>query len=121
MDINDITSRRSVSPRWLAEPAPSAEQLRMIALAACCAADHRRLRPFRFIQIDNVHREELSNLFVSAAHEVHGEMTSEQETRAREKAMHGAVLLALVANIKSDVTDVPEHEQWIAVGLCAAV
>lgn len=116
MDLEGIMSRRSVSPRWLVEPGPSEDQLRAMIRAACSAADHRRLQPFRFIHVDNARRDKLSDLFVLAAYETHGDMTAEQETRAREKAMNGAVLVALVACIQRDVADVPEHEQWIAVG-----
>lgn len=116
MNIEDIKGRRSVSPRWLEQPGPDESQLHAIISAACCAADHRKLQPFRFIRIDDHGRSDLSDLFVEAAHETHGDMTAAQETRASEKALHGATLVALVACIRLDAPDVPQYEQWIAVG-----
>lgn len=116
MDLARNLSRRSVSPRWLGEPGPGDDDVRDLARAACAGTDHRDLRPFRFLHISNDARAWLADLFVEAAHETHGEMTPVQQSRARENAMNRTTSLALVVCLRSDVTDVPEYEQWIAVG-----
>lgn len=116
MDLARNLSRRSGSPRWRGEPGPGVDEVRDLVWAACAGADHRDLRPFRFLHISNDARAWLADLFDEAAHETHGEMTPDQLSRARDTAMNGATHLALVVSPRSDVTDVPEYEQWIAVG-----
>lgn len=116
MTFDDIVRRRSVSPRRLIEPGPSLEQVRTMIDAACAAPDHRRLRPWRFILIKNDQRTMLANLFEVAARETHGTLSEDQTERAREKALNGACLIAVVGVIRNDVPDVPPHEQWVSVG-----
>ncbi|AML53354.1 hypothetical protein RC74_20730 [Falsihalocynthiibacter arcticus] len=84
--------------------------------AACAAPDHRRLRPWRFILIRNDQRTMLANLFEVAARETHGTLSEDQTERAREKALNGACLIAVVGIIRDDVSDAPPHEQWVSVG-----
>lgn len=116
MTLDDIVRRRSVSPRRLIEPGPSLDQLRTMIDAACAAPDHRRLRPWRFILIRNDQRTMLANLFEVAARETHGTLSEDQTERAREKALNGACLIAVVGIIRDDVSDAPPHEQWVSVG-----
>ncbi|WP_038999839.1 nitroreductase family protein [Falsihalocynthiibacter arcticus] len=116
MTLDDIVRRRSVSPRRLIEPGPSLEQVRTMIDAACAAPDHRRLRPWRFILIRNDQRTMLANLFEVAARETHGTLSEDQTERAREKALNGACLIAVVGIIRDDVSDAPPHEQWVSVG-----
>ena len=113
---DDIIARRSVSPRWLIEPGPSSEQVRTMIEAACAAPDHRRLRPWRFILIRNDDRTKLADLFEAAARETHGTLSDDQIERAREKAMNGACLIAVVGVIRNDAPDVLPYEQWVSVG-----
>lgn len=116
MDLARNLSRRFVSPHWLGEPGPDDDGVRDLVGAACAGTDHRDLRPFRFLHISNDARTWLADLFVKAADETHGEMTRDQLSRARENAMNGTTHLALVVSLRSDVTDVPEYERWIAGG-----
>jgi hypothetical protein len=78
------------------------------------APDHHQLRPFRFVQIADHQRDRLGGLFAAdAARRGHG--VAEVE-RARERAHNGPALIAVVGNIRANVEDVPDHEQWISVG-----
>ncbi len=88
----------------------------MLIAAACSAPDHRRLRPWRFIQIARASRARLADFFEAAALEKHGALTEDGIERAREKAFNGACLIAVIARIRTDVPDVPVHEQWVSVG-----
>ncbi len=114
--IGTILSRNSISPRRLALPGPNRGQILKMIAAACAAPDHRRLQPWRFICIANDNRDGLADLFEAAARETHGTMTAAETQRAREKAQYGATLIAVVAEIKTDLADVPPHEQWVSVG-----
>ena len=116
MTLDDIVRRRSVSPRRLIAPGPNPEQVRMMIEAACAAPDHRRLRPWRFILIRNDQRTMLANLFEASARETHGTLSEDQTERAREKAMNGACLIAVVGVIRNDAPDVLPYEQWVSVG-----
>lgn len=114
-DVLSFLERRySVGPKYLSWPAPSIDQLRQAVRIALRAPDHRRLRPFRFVQVGSEQREALGRLFAAdAAQRGHGAAEVE---RARERARNGPALLALIADIRPDANDVPAHEQWICVG-----
>ncbi len=116
MKVADLLERRSVSPKRLVAPGPSSEQITAIVEAACAAPDHRGLQPWRFLLIPNDTRDALAALFEAAAQETHGNLTSAQIERAREKAYNGACLIAVIARLREEVRDVPLHEQWVSVG-----
>lgn len=111
-----IHERRTISPKRLIEPSPSKNQIKEMIKAGCAAPDHRRLRPWRFILVNSDARERLADLFEAAARETHGFLNENQVTRAREKAMNGPTLIAVVGIIRDDVSDAPPHEQWVSVG-----
>lgn len=106
--------RYSVGPKHLADPAPSADELRSAAALGLRAPDHHELRPFRFVRVSDAGRDRLAALFAADAAR-RGHSAAEIE-RARERAYNGPALLAVVARVQEDVDDVPAHEQWIAVG-----
>jgi len=114
--VTMILSRHSVSPRRLVAPGPDRAQIMTLIEAAAAAPDHRQLRPWRFIHIRAEGRAGLADLFAAAARETHGEMSESELGRAREKAMNGACLIAVIARIRDDVPAVPPHEQWASVG-----
>jgi nitroreductase len=116
LKIEDILARRSVSPRRLVEPGPDQFQIEALIAAACSAPDHRRLRPWRFVQIARESRARLADLFEAGALEKHVTLGKDGIERAREKAFNGACLIAVIARIRTDVPDVPAHEQWVSVG-----
>ncbi len=109
-----LSQRYSVGPKHLACPAPTADELRRAAMTALRAPDHRQLHPFRFVRVSDAARERLASLFAAdAAHRGHSAVEVE---RARERAYNGPALLAVVAHVRGNVEDVPDHEQWITVG-----
>jgi hypothetical protein len=114
-DVLPFLARRySVGPKHLSYPAPSAQQLREAVAVALRAPDHRALRPFRFVRVDDSQRQHLAGLFAAdAARRGHGAAEVE---RARERAQNGPALLAVVAHVRENVEDVPVTEQWITVG-----
>jgi nitroreductase len=109
-----LAQRYSVGPRHLRGPAPSAAQLQQAAALALRAPDHGGLRPFRFVRVDDAQRETLATLFArDAARRGQGSAEVEQ---ARQRARNGPALVALVGRIRSDVPEVPAHEQWMCIG-----
>lgn len=109
-----LGARYSLGPKYLVEPAPTRAELQQAAAVALRAPDHRHLRPFRFVHVAQEQRERLAGLFAAdAARRGHG---AEEVERARERAQNGPALLAVVGHVRSNVEDVPLHEQWISLG-----
>lgn len=116
-DIADrICARRSVSPRYLAGPGPSEDELAEMATAVAAAPDHGRLGPTRLVHIPDTRREALADAFAAAALEADPQIDAGRLQDARARAGNGACLLAVIATIDKDHPQVPSHEQWISVG-----
>lgn len=111
----DYLGRRfSVGPKYLVQPAPSTDELFQAACVSLRAPDHGNLQPFRFVQVRDRQRERLGDLFAADAAQ-RGQTPVEVE-RARARAGNGPALLALIGTLRSDVPDVPVHEQWLCIG-----
>lgn len=68
----------------------------------------------RFVHVGRDERAALGELFVRVA--VGQGRDAAGVALARERALTGPALLAVVAHIRDDVADVPPHEQWLTVG-----
>lgn len=106
--------RYSVGPQFLVPPGPDPKQWARAAGLAMRAPDHGGLRPFRFVVVGEPQRPALSELFAQGATQ-RGQQGAAVE-RARARALNGPGLAALIARVRSDVADVPPHEQWLCVG-----
>lgn len=112
--LNALLSRRSVRPRRLRAPGPDAAALDRIVAAGLRGVDHGNLRPWRLLLIED--RERLAEAFAAAEVRLRPEAEPDRLARARERALRGPVLLAVIASPDPARRDVPEHEQWAAVG-----
>ncbi len=111
----DFLGRRfSVGPKYLVQPAPSTEELFQAACVSLRAPDHGNLQPFRFVQVRDRQRALLGELFAADAAQ-RGQNPADVD-RARARAGNGPALLALIGKLRTDVPDVPEHEQWLCIG-----
>lgn len=114
--IDLILSRRSVSPRFLVEPTPTADELDLILRAAAAAPDHKNLKPYRFILIPPERRGDLAAAFREAKSERDPGAPATEIERAGEKAYRGAMLLAVVLRIVRDHPRVSVSDQMLAAG-----
>jgi len=117
--MNDTTlagllGRHSQGIKHLAEPAPDAAQLALMAEAALRAPDHASLVPFRFAVVRGAARERLAALFVQAA--AAAGKDAEAAALDAERARRAPVTVAVIARIDMGHPQVPAHEQWMAVG-----
>jgi nitroreductase len=112
--LSALEGRHSVGPKYLAEPAPSDDEIARAVAIALRAPDHAGLRPFRFVQVGADQRDALAALFAEGAR-LRGQSPGEIE-RARERAHNGPALLALVVHLREGVADVPLREQWASAG-----
>ena len=113
-----IHGRRTVLPAGLAQPGPDAEQLRAILLAASAAPDHHDLVPWRFVIIPAAARPALAQAFEAALRERDPEATSEQCSKAREKAFRSPLLLLAIARLRDQDPEIPPNQRLVSAG-CA--
>lgn len=110
-----MLARRSVSPRRLGLPGPSAAQLGLMVDAALRAPDHGRMLPWRLIDFAAAQREELAQLFEDEKRRRTPDATPQDIERARAHATQTPTMLAFVVRPESDAK-VPVHEQWLGAG-----
>jgi nitroreductase len=109
-----LLARQSLGGKHLGEPGPDDAALALMAEAALRAPDHAELVPFRFAVVRGAARERLAGLFAAAAADAGKSV--EAQAIERERALATPVTVALLARIDRGHPQVPEHEQWCAVG-----
>lgn len=112
--LESLATRYSQGPRQLAAPGPDRRQLEQAVALAGRAPDHLGLAPWRFVLVGAGQRARLGELFAAAARR-RGAPAAEVE-RAPHHAAKAPALLAVVAQVREDVAEVPPHEQWMSVG-----
>jgi len=110
-----LHDRCSVGPRHLRGPAPGRTELLQVAAAAATAVDHAALGPFRLIHIPDAMRAHLADVFAAAAQEADPKADADALAKARERALAGPGLLAVVVDLR-DHPQVPPEEQWVSAG-----
>ena len=108
-----------VSVNLLEDPAPSAEQLDLIIRAGLRACDHRNLRPWRYLIIRDDARHAFGALMVKAMEANRGSsLESELREKIAQKPFRAPLIIAVVANVKSD-PKVPKIEQVMSAAASA--
>ncbi len=110
-----LSSRRSVSPRRLAAPAPDAATLQAILQAALSGPDHGDLHPWRVLEFPESQRGALADLFEQEKLRRDPLACASDRERAREHALRPPLLLAFIVSLHPR-SGVPEREQWLAAG-----
>lgn len=109
-----IHTRRSCNPYSMTGPDVAHDDLVLLAAAVAAAPDHGRLGPLDLVHIKDRHA--LADAFAAAAIEADPASTPDQITAARDRALAGPCLIALIARLQPDHPTIPENEQWISVG-----
>ncbi|WP_255538053.1 nitroreductase family protein [Polynucleobacter nymphae] len=113
-----IHGRVHVSPKRLGNPGPDEAQKNQILLAANAAPDHGRMMPWRFIEIGQVSRDALGEVFSQCLLDRDQNATSEQLQEAREKALRGPLLLLAIADYADSTNEISKEEKLVSLG-CA--
>lgn len=115
--IIEFLCQRVSSPR-LSDPAPSLELLEGVFQSAFRAPDHKMLHPWRYLVVEGASREQLGEVFVEAARQSGGELTSFQLDKLRAMPLRAPMLLIAIAS-PVEHPKVPELEQVLscAVGV----
>lgn len=95
--IDNLLSRRSLAGSFMAEPAPDEAQLRQILGAAQRAADHGRLRPWRFWVVRPAQYEAFYDQLAAAATRVQGDPARYEMNRDKYRLTARAPLLVVAA------------------------
>ncbi|GIX30419.1 MAG: nitroreductase [Porticoccaceae bacterium] len=114
MDAIEMLLNRTSCPQ-LAPPEPTREELDILYRAAFRAADHRQLKPFRFLEIRGEGRERLGALFLEAARARGEALTESEAARLQSLPLRAPLLLVAIAVHRPD-PKVPEVEQLLAGG-----
>jgi nitroreductase len=117
MDALSALHGRVSCPR-LIEPAPKGETLRNIQKAAFRAADHGRMRPWRFLMLEGDSKNKLGELFIKAASSKSEELTDKQKQRIASKPLRAPMIMIVIASLKQN-PKVPDIEQIISAGAAA--
>lgn len=113
--IEAILTRHSISPKRVAKPSPTADQLRSLMAAAAAAPDHGKLRPWRFIEFPEYSRAALADVFEAALLERLPNADPQALARAREKASRAPLLLGLVLKLNC-TAEVPHVDDQMVSG-----
>jgi nitroreductase len=115
MELFDAIDTRSSAGR-LTSPGPSREDLDRLLQAAARAPDHGRLKPWRFIVLNEADREPFAGAAAEAKRARLPTLTEEQVASDREKILRSPTIIVAACVVDRGNTKVPEIEQVIAVG-----
>jgi nitroreductase len=102
------------STALLTEPAPTQMQIDQAVAAALTAPDHRRVRPWRFVQITGDRRQAFGDLLVECLL-ADGETESTQLERIRLHPLRAPVILLCIMHYQAHA-NVPHVEQVLSCG-----
>jgi nitroreductase len=112
--INSLLSRSSLAGSFMKAPGPSDEELQQILGAAQRAADHDRLRPWRFFVVRPEHYEVFYDRLAEAATRVQGDPSLYERNREKYRLTARAPLLVVAAAKIDPTRKVPPIEQAFA-------
>lgn len=117
--LEAITTRHSVAPAFLGDPAPTEPQLRRILEAGAAAPDHGRLRPWRFVVVRGEARVRLGEVFADALLERDPAASAKAIDQERQRPLRAPLVIAVFARIAHQDTKIPEIEQILSTGAAA--
>ncbi|PVE21888.1 nitroreductase [Microvirga sp. KLBC 81] len=113
--LSRLLSRRSVPPRWLGEPGPSAQEVETMLTAAARVPDHGKLVPWRFILIEGEARQRLGEVLAKAFQADNPDADAAMIAAERERYSQAPLVVAVVSRVVPHVK-IPEWEQVLSAG-----
>jgi nitroreductase len=111
--LTAIDSRTSAAR--LSLPRPTPEQLTLILEAAGRAPDHGRLKPWRFIVLENDERREFAAAAAEAKRRRFPTLSDEQVAADRDKLIRSPTVVVVACVVQREQSKIPEIEQVVAV------
>jgi nitroreductase len=114
--LDAMLRRRSAKAAMLEGAAPDASTVALIVEAGAAAPDHGLLVPFRFVEIALDRRAALADAFEAALRLAQPAAGPEDVAKARDKAIHGPLLLAAIGRFQPAHPKITLSDQWLAAG-----
>jgi nitroreductase len=114
MELLAAIDSRSSAGR-LGEPGPTPAHLVRILEAAARAPDHKLLRPWKFIVLDEALRQRFSLAAAAAKRSLQPDMSDEKFAAERDKAVRSPCIVVVACVVNRGQSKVPEIEQISAV------
>lgn len=99
VSIDQAIAGRSSCPR-LQEPAPTEAQLQALLGAAVRAPDHGLLRPWRFLPLTGVQREQLGDMMLASCLAEQPDLSEAQQLKLRQAPLRAPMVLVVVAEVQ---------------------
>ncbi|WP_338610282.1 nitroreductase [Pelagibacterium nitratireducens] len=110
-----LSSRRTVTAPFLAEPGPSPEQLTEMLTIACRVPDHGKLAPWRFVVYDGEARQQVGDRLLEIAKTKWPERDDEQLEIERKQFLPAPLTVGVISTAAPHFK-IPEFEQLLAAG-----
>jgi nitroreductase len=110
-----LRRRRSVSPRMLGEPGPSADEIEALLTTAIRVPDHGRLAPWRFIVLQGEARGRVGETIAAAFRGDQPDAPEDKVTMERDRLSRAPVVIAVVSRAQPHVK-IPDWEQVLSAG-----
>lgn len=111
-----IGSRNNISPKRLAEPGPTPEQLEQLLHLAAAAPDHGLTTPWRFVVVPTCKRSLLGEAFGNALIDRDPGATPLQIKAAHEKAQRAPLLIVAIACLGPCEPAIAVPERLVSLG-----
>ncbi len=113
--IQLLSTRRSVAPRLLTQPAPSGAELDKLLTIASRVPDHGRLVPWRFIVIERQGAERIGEVIARTFAEDNPDADAERLAMERGRLLRAPLVVAVVSRARPHAK-IPEREQLLSAG-----
>jgi nitroreductase len=114
--LQAINGRRSAKAAMLEGPSPDRAAIEAIIAAGAAAPDHGLLIPFRFVEIAPERRAALADAFEANLRVQQDHPSPDDVARARDKALHGPLLIAMIGRFQPRHPKITLSDQWLAAG-----
>ncbi|USG62326.1 nitroreductase [Sneathiella marina] len=114
--IDALLSRKSSA--MLDIPAPSPDEIQILLQAATRAPDHCRLRPWKFLIIENDARKALGDVMVEALRIRDPKASDAMLEKTRGKPLRAPLIIVVIAKVEEH-PKVPNVEQVLSAGAAA--
>src|SRR5690606_1406152 len=111
--LDFLKTRRSVKPRDMTGPGPSAAELETILTIGARVPDHGKIAPWRFIVFEGEARKKAGEIIAQVYARKNPDATERDLDKARESLTDAPLVVAVVSSLKSH-PKVPPWEQQLS-------
>jgi len=116
--LDFLKTRRSVKPRDMTGPGPSAAELETILTIGARVPDHGKIAPWRFIVFEGEARKRAGEIIADVYVKKHPDAEAKDIARARDSLTEAPLVIAVVSSLKLH-PKVPPWEQQLSAGASA--